>query len=100
MVAAATPCPVQALPVDTYPLLNLSPYCDTAALMGCCEQITVLGHWACWVSESRRRAVTDQLSRGLPSSRRIATTPGLGGLAGTPDGQLEPSGTQRSCSKR
>ena len=42
----------------------------------------------------------DQLSKALLSSRRIATTPGLGGLAGTPDGQLEPSGTQRSCSKR
>jgi transglutaminase-like putative cysteine protease len=33
VVATATACAVQALPVDTYPLLNPSPYCDTAALM-------------------------------------------------------------------
>lgn len=33
VVPAATACAVQALPVDTYPLLNPSPYCDTAALM-------------------------------------------------------------------
>jgi hypothetical protein len=33
VVANATACAVQALPVDTYPLLNPSPYCDTAALM-------------------------------------------------------------------
>ena len=33
VVATATACAVQALPVDTYPLPNPSPYCDTAALM-------------------------------------------------------------------
>ena len=33
VVATATACAVQALPVDTYPLLNPSPYWDTAALM-------------------------------------------------------------------
>ena len=33
VIATATACAVQALPVDTYPLLNPSPYCDTAALM-------------------------------------------------------------------
>jgi transglutaminase-like putative cysteine protease len=33
VVPAARACAVQALPVDTYPLLNPSPYCDTAALM-------------------------------------------------------------------
>ena len=33
VLPAARVCAVQALPVDTYPLLNPSPYCDTAALM-------------------------------------------------------------------
>jgi transglutaminase-like putative cysteine protease len=32
-VPAAVPCPVQFLPIDTYPFLNASTYCDTAALM-------------------------------------------------------------------
>jgi transglutaminase-like putative cysteine protease len=34
VVPAAPPCPVQFLPIDTYPFLTASPYCDTAALMG------------------------------------------------------------------
>jgi transglutaminase-like putative cysteine protease len=34
VVTAAPLCPVQFLPVDTYPFLNASTYCDTAALMG------------------------------------------------------------------
>ena len=33
LVPAAAPCPVQALPIDTYPFLNASTYCDTPALM-------------------------------------------------------------------
>ena len=33
VVPAAWACAVQALPVDTYPLLNPSLYCATAALM-------------------------------------------------------------------
>lgn len=33
VVPAATLCPVQALPIDTYRYLNASTYCDTAALM-------------------------------------------------------------------
>ncbi|EDY38651.1 transglutaminase domain protein [Cyanobium sp. PCC 7001] len=34
VVPAAALCPVQFLPIDTYPFLNASTYCDTAALMG------------------------------------------------------------------
>ncbi|MFQ6538021.1 MULTISPECIES: transglutaminase-like domain-containing protein [Aphanothece] len=34
VVPAAALCPVQFLPIDTYPYLNASTYCDTAALMG------------------------------------------------------------------
>jgi hypothetical protein len=33
VVPSACPCPVQALPIDTYPFLNPSTYCDTPALM-------------------------------------------------------------------
>lgn len=32
-VPAAVTCPVQFLPIDTYPFLNASTYCDTPALM-------------------------------------------------------------------
>ena len=33
VVANAPSCPVDRLPIDTYPYLNASPYCDTGALM-------------------------------------------------------------------
>jgi transglutaminase-like putative cysteine protease len=33
VVPSAPQCPVQALPIDTYPFLNASTYCDTATLM-------------------------------------------------------------------
>jgi transglutaminase-like putative cysteine protease len=33
VIASAPQCPVRALPIDTYPYLNASTYCDTPALM-------------------------------------------------------------------